>query len=971
MRRVIYLATLVSCAALSSCGGGGSGGSGGGNFQLIEFLQAGQDRIARNAVLTFRFTEPVDPAQDLFERLKIQNIQSGAASSSARAIGTYVLSGDAVTFVPKYPELVDRSDAGLRANGSYHVFLKSGADSLRSTAGAALAFQQEFLFNTGVDFDDILPNDPPRALALLATDPTTGLSLDISRVDPRPNFLALADNATLINFQQNGSPAPRMIEPGAGGAPNYATPWQFDLVVSEPLDPGSVTGSSVQLLEVRNNAFPGAGDVAPAGWFGTAVSFRVPIVVSVVQRLTPAGLGVFIRVVPQQTLVDDARYRIVFSGGILGIDTRRTFIGDNGLTGDGQTLVGGAPFSEVGGAGYTSEFLVVDRAPVRGQRVVEYDPLADGIQPELGPTTVSPANLNSALYNPAPNPGRAVGFLGAFGDGRDGNMAVAGGNTVTLDTGDTTTFIGNPFSVIDVDPNDVNSNNGLPTPGPRTFDSKAPREWQLQSLTISASATLRIIGLRPARMRVAGLVQIAGILDAGGGNGANGTGGNAAAGIAGAGGFPGGEARPGLPCASNSGNCTSFDTYLNACPNSKAGYPFAKKGAGPGRGHNGGEIYGYDYADHLNVPTQRVSGTGGGGGSHATKGTNGEDTLNASGSPGTPGPACSINWNFPTGGVIGVRSTSGPIYGDREVVLTLIGGSGGGAGGGIHRYQSFGTVGSGGAGGGGGGIVEIVASGAINVNGIIDVSGGNGGKGSIFNQGGTNFDQATGSGGGGAGGSIVLISGDRLVLSGSLIDARGGAGGIEPNIGTAFATCANCNSGGAGGKGFILLMDSDGAIEGILPGTPGNYDTYVNGVLSIRSFDAGRFSSITAVTELFNVRAADPDFQPLDVPGGDIVGIVAVDQRILVSMSSATASSANPLAPDPTTETGAVLVAKVQRAGGSTVVVPVPGAMDSLDTPERDAFVRVLAAFEYDVGVQAAIGPFAMMDRVRVTFTFN
>jgi len=965
------LSTLFAAAALfAACSGGGGGGSG--SFQLIEFLEAGKDSIPRNATLTFRFSQPVktptapgEPAQDLFERIKIQNVQTGAGGNFSRAIGNYVVSGEVVTFLPKYPELPDRSDAGLRANGSYHVFLKAGADSLESANGDRLAFQQEFLFNTGVHFEDIVPQEPPRALALIATDTTNQTTTNLSRLDPRPSQLALLDSATLI---ANG----RMIEPGAGGAPQYATPWQLDLVVSEPLDPSTVTTTSVQLFEIRNNAFNGPGDTASPGHFGTAVNFRVPIQVGVVQRYTATGLVVLIRVIPQQTLVDDARYRLVFSGQILGIDFRKTFIGDNGLSGDGQTLVGGSPFAEVGGVGYTTEFLVVDRAPIDAERILEYDPLVDGVRPETGATTLNPNYLNSSLYNPPANPSRAVGFLAAFGDGRDGNLAVGGGATFTLDTGDTTETIGSPFSVTDPDPSDTYSNTSMPSPGPRTFDSKKPREWQFATVTVSSSSVLRIIGARPARLRVAGLVQIAGTVAADGANGGNGPG-NANGGAGGPGGFAGGNAVVGNgSCTVTSGSCSSFDSYLNACAAAKATFPHSRKGFGPGRGNNGGEMYGYYAMDHLSSGSGKVTGTGGGGGSHATKGANGEDVLNSGGGPGSPGPACSLNWNVPNSSLIGIRGTSGPIYGDREVRVVLMGGSGGGAGGSTHKYQFAGTAGSGGAGGGGGGLVEIVASGTVTISGIVDASGGDGGKGAVINQGFNGWDQATGSGGGGAGGAIVVISGDRLVLTGALLDARGGAGGLSPEVGTTI-TCANCNEGGAGGKGFIFLMDADGTVEGFLPGTPGNYDTYANGVLSIRSFDASRFSSISAITELFNVRAANPDYRAISPT--DIVGIVAPDQRIRIFMSSARASALNPLAPDPTTEMPSpVEVALVRRSGGSTQVLPVPGAMDALNplgTPNREAFVRVIAAFEYDIGVQAAIGPFAMMDRVIIRFSFN
>jgi hypothetical protein len=44
---------------------------------------------------------------------------------------------------------------------------------------------------------------------------------------------------------------------------------------------------------------------------------------------------------------------------------------------------------------------------------------------------------------------------------------------------------------------------------------------------------------------------------------------------------------------------------------------------------------------------------------------------------------------------------------------------------------------------------------------------------------------------------------------------------------------------------------------------------------------------------------------------------------------------------------------------------------DTPGTADRRAFVRVRAAFEYDNGVEAALGPFASMDEVKISYSFN
>ncbi|MHC4136038.1 MAG: hypothetical protein ACYS0K_13745, partial [Planctomycetota bacterium] len=62
---------------------------------MIEFLEAGQDNIPRNRILTFRFSDPVAPQQDFYERLKIRNVDRTPGSSNfTRATGVYNIVGD-------------------------------------------------------------------------------------------------------------------------------------------------------------------------------------------------------------------------------------------------------------------------------------------------------------------------------------------------------------------------------------------------------------------------------------------------------------------------------------------------------------------------------------------------------------------------------------------------------------------------------------------------------------------------------------------------------------------------------------------------------------------------------------------------------------------------------------------------------------------------------------------------------------
>ena len=217
---------------------------------------------------------------------------------------------------------------------------------------------------------------------------------------------------------------------------------------------------------------------------------------------------------------------------------------------------------------------------------------------------------------------------------------------------------------------------------------------------------------------------------------------------------------------------------------------------------------------------------------------------------------------------------------------------------------------------------------------------------------------------------MLLISGNDINVTAGILDARGGAGGERSNVGTGFS-CVGCNAGGDGGKGFIFLMDADGLISGMLPGSPGNYDTHAFGVLTISGFNADRFSSIQAITELFGVGASDPAFTAMSP--GDVLANVNKDQGIRLFASSSKGDLDEPLLPNATTEMGAIEIALVTHVAGS-VNVAITGDMRLLNPsggPNRDAFTRIDARFEYLDPVEAALGPFASIDQVDISFTFN
>ncbi len=155
-------------------------------------------------------------------------------------------------------------------------------------------------------------------------------------------------------------------------------------------------------------------------------------------------------------------------------------------------------------------------------------------------------------------------------------------------------------------------------------------------------------------------------------------------------------------------------------------------------------------------------------------------------------------------------------------------------------------------------------------------------------------------------------------------------------------------------------------------GMTGDHDSFEFGILSVRQFDPDRFGGIAAVTELFNVGSANPMYLPM--ADTDVLGNVNAGQKIIISLSSAKGDPDNPLLPALISELlPAVEIARVEPAGGGSAV-DITGDMSALNqfgTPDREAFIRVIADFDYDDPAQAALGPFASLDEVTTTFSFN
>jgi hypothetical protein len=236
-----------------------------------------------------------------------------------------------------------------------------------------------------------------------------------------------------------------------------------------------------------------------------------------------------------------------------------------------------------------------------------------------------------------------------------------------------------------------------------------------------------------------------------------------------------------------------------------------------------------------------------------------------------------------------------------------------------------------------------------------------------------------GGGGGGAGGGIVLISARGVELgTQAVLDASGGPGGVAQQNAPTIA-CNGCNAGGAGGRGFIFLMDPNGIIDGLVPGSVGvvngrtiEYDDFATGVLTTSLFDGERFDPTDLYTEIFSVGAADPTYQMMTGGNGmDITGEADQGQTMTVQVTSAQADPLNPLIPDPMTESPAETQVATISHDGVSITVTIDASLGLVNTANRDEFLRIHVTFEYTNPTDAALGPFLTIDQIRLPFEVN
>jgi len=270
---------------------------------------------------------------------------------------------------------------------------------------------------------------------------------------------------------------------------------------------------------------------------------------------------------------------------------------------------------------------------------------------------------------------------------------------------------------------------------------------------------------------------------------------------------------------------------------------------------NANDLGGLIIADDTNQCFARRAPISGGGGANASPGGAGQNGYHGSGVPSNsdygPAPPDAAGGNASLGFTAAVKSL------DPDLGYLRGGAGGGGSGAGVSNTDLNGNVltgcldvppGSpliadfiqnmGAGGGGGGGAVQLQAAARLVLDGVIDATGGEGGKRSTFG-GRLSYVAAAGSG---AGGSILLQS-EQLELAG-LPDR------ILVNGGPVARGAGKKNTGGEGGSGRVRVesgtspetllafsavearIQPDESARNKLPGTPSAQD-----ILSVVNFD--------------------------------------------------------------------------------------------------------------------------------------
>ncbi|MGE0871538.1 MAG: hypothetical protein AB7P03_23465 [Kofleriaceae bacterium] len=385
--------------------------------------------------------------------------------------------------------------------------------------------------------------------------------------------------------------------------------------------------------------------------------------------------------------------------------------------------------------------VLLDETPSVDAREVEADSSIDGMPPLGCVDWYTPAHFDPCTL-PMPSEALVLSIPGTY----------------VYNTGDAT----------------LRAPNGtvLPAPAQRpqqTTAGNVRRIVSVESFTINAGVTLRVIGERALILASWSTIDVAGTIDASSSFTAG----------------PGAGANP---------MATGTTGVVSGCVTHAAGSAATNQGGGGG---------------------------GGGGGYHAVGGRGGDgNTDNTAGIGGAGGGAISINstnlLGGCPGGAGGTANHPGGVGGDGGGAVQLtarqaitvsgninVGGSGGAGGVGAPDTDPAGQGNGGGGGGGSGGTIGLEAP-MITVSGVLAANGGGGGGGADNGAGGPGAPGGlvTTAAAGGAGGDGINGQGGAGSSSTSLV---GGAGTGDPNDGA---------GGGGGSAGYIVLRGANRNVAG-------------------------------------------------------------------------------------------------------------------------------------------------------------
>jgi hypothetical protein len=235
---VAAVAAVAAVATLAGCSGSSSGSS---SFQLVGAIAEGLGLLPQNSVylnnkIVVDFSDNVDPASVTPQTFRLLI----GPDFIDPAEGTVGVSGRRIVFIPKLPTENDLSDSGFQADTTYRLICRGSPDLnvIRSKTGKPLTATSTFEFRTRENepfFSDFAPG-PPTVLGVMVDVDGDGMfdgDGDPATPGSEEFFAADIDFDTQIPFIRD-------VSVGSANRPAPNAPLQVAVILSEPVQPGTV-----------------------------------------------------------------------------------------------------------------------------------------------------------------------------------------------------------------------------------------------------------------------------------------------------------------------------------------------------------------------------------------------------------------------------------------------------------------------------------------------------------------------------------------------------------------------------------------------------------------------------------------------------------------------------------------------------------------------------------------------------------